>query len=248
VRGPAEASGNRITVFAASSLSRPLEAVIDAYGAQSPDIVRGVYAASGMLADQIATHAPADIYISAHPAWMDTLRRRGLVVESSVRPLVSNRLVLLGGARVKLPSNLRAALRQVRPRRIGIADPDRVGSGRYAMQALRKLGLADGLKNDLLIGPNEPAVIGMADQGEIPVAFGYETDTYGATALHVVAAIPDDLHDPILYSAAIVAGHGAEARGFFAYLTGPDALRVLTRMGFLPPPAAGPTAVSAPAP
>lgn len=244
---PAEALTNRVTVFAASSLARPLETVIEAYGARSPDIVRGVYAASGMLADQITANAPAAIYISAHPAWMTALRQHGLVTETSVRPLAGNRLALLGGVGVTLPDDLRAALKQVRPRRIGIADPDHVASGRYAMQALRKLGLADGLKDDLLIAANDPAAAGMVDQGEIPVAFGYATDARGAAATHVVTVVPDGLHDPILYSAAIVTGHEAEARGFFDYLTGPDALRILEQMGFLPPPAAQqPTAAATP--
>ena len=136
----------------------------------------------------------------------------------------------------------------MRARRIGIAEPESVASGRYAMQALRKLGLADKLKDDLLIAANDPAAVGMVDQGEIPVAFGYATDAFGPTTVHVVAVVPDDLHDPILYSAAIIAGHEAEAKGFFDYLTGPDALRILERMGFLPPPAAQPTAAAAPAP
>jgi molybdate transport system substrate-binding protein len=245
---PAEALTGRVTVLAASSMARPLEAVIEAYAARSPDIVRGIYAGSGTLADQIVTNAPADIYISAHPSWMTDLRRRGLVAEASVRPLAGNRLVLLGGTKVKLPNDLRAALKQVRPRRIGIADPDHVASGRYAMQALRKLGLTDAMKDDLLVAANDPAAIGMVDQGEIPVAFGYATDALGAAAVHVVTVVPDSLHDPILYSAAIVTGHEAEAKGFFDYLTGPDALRILEQLGFLPPPAAGPTAVAAPAP
>jgi molybdate transport system substrate-binding protein len=242
---PAEALTNRVTVFAASSLAQPLETVIEAYGARSPDIVRGVYAGSGMLADQIAANAPADIYISAHPSWMAFLRQRDLVAAASIRPLAGNRLVLLGGAGVNLPDDLRAALKQVRPRRIGIADPDQVASGRYAMQALQKLGLAGAIKSDLLVTANDPAAVGMVSQGQIPVAFGYVTDALGAAAVHVVTVVPDNLHDPILYSAAIVTGHEAEAKGFFDYLTGPDALRILEHLGFRSPPAIQPAAAAA---
>ncbi len=244
---PAEALTSRVTVFAASSLAQPLETVIEAYAARSPDIVRGIYAGSGTLADQIVADAPADIYISAHPSWMASLRQRGLVTEASIRPLAGNRLALLGGAGVKLPDDLRAALNQVRPRRIGIANPEQVASGRYAMQALQKLGLAGAMKDDLLVAANDPAAVGMVNQGEIPVAFGYTTDALGAAAVHVVTVVPDNLHDPILYSAAIVTGHEAEAKGFFDYLTGPDALRILEQLGFLPPPVQQPTVAAAPA-
>lgn len=246
--GPAAALGNRITVFAASSLTQPLGGVIEAYGARSPDTVRGIYGASGMLAQQIVNAAPVDIYVAADPAWMAFLRDRGLVVAATIRPLAGNRLVLLGGAGVALPHDLRRALTEVQPRRIGIADPETTGSGRYAMQALRSLKLDAVLKTDLLVALNDPAAVGMVERGELPVAFAYATDVARLPGGHVVATVPDGLHEPIVYSAALVAGGQAAARGFLDFLTGPEGQRILADAGFLPPPAVAPPSAAAPAP
>lgn len=242
---PAAALTRHVTVLAASSMARPMNDILAAYAMRSADKIRGIYGASGTLARQIETGAPADIYVAAQPAWMDYLRTRHRVRDDTVRVLAGNRLALIGGLGVKLPNDVRRALEQVRPRRIGMADPATVGSGHYAMQTLKALGLWDSIQPDLLLVENDPAVFGLVERGEIPVGFAYATDAFGLDRLHVVALVDETLHDRIVYSAAIVAGRESDpaVRDFFAFLTGQQAAEVLRNRGFLlSMPPAGTTA------
>ena len=55
----------------------------------------GIYAGSGTLARQIEQGAPADIYISANPQWMNWLEQRGRVVSETRVDLLGNTLVLI---------------------------------------------------------------------------------------------------------------------------------------------------------
>lgn len=239
---PVAALTRHVTVLAASSMARPMDDILAAYAMRSTDKIRGIYGASGTLARQIEAGAPADIYIAAQPEWMDYLRARHQVRDDTIRALAGNRLALIGGLGVKLPNDVRRALEQVRPRRIGMADPATVGSGHYAMQTLQALRLWDSIQPDLLLTENDPAVFGLVERGEIPVGFAYATDAYGLDRLHVVALVDDTLHDRIVYSAGIVTGSDVEpaVRDFFTYLTGPDAAQILRKRGFLQPaPSAG---------
>ncbi len=66
-----------VTVFAAASLKDALDAFAADWQAQTGHTVTISYAGSSALAAQIIAGAPADIFISAAPDWMDALRRKG---------------------------------------------------------------------------------------------------------------------------------------------------------------------------
>ena len=65
--------------------------------------MRGVFAGSSVLAKQIENGAPADIYFSANPAWMDYLAALGHIDTATRRDLLANRLVVIAPA--ESPSN-----------------------------------------------------------------------------------------------------------------------------------------------
>ena len=60
-----------VTIFAAASTAGAIEAVAKGFEVFNAGSVRAVFAASSILARQIAQGAPADIYLSANAAWMD---------------------------------------------------------------------------------------------------------------------------------------------------------------------------------
>jgi molybdate transport system substrate-binding protein len=149
--GAAHAGERTVLVFAAASLTDALDAALAAYRPADGIEIRVSYAASSTLARQIERGAPADIFLSAHPEWMDHLAARDLIDRSARQDLVANGLVLVGpdgGDETRLPATLdadyplRAALGDGR---LAMGDPDHVPAGLYAREALEALGHWDAL-------------------------------------------------------------------------------------------------------
>ena len=85
-----------VLAFAAASTTEALTEAAEHFASAGQGRVRGVFAGSSILAKQIENGAPADIYLSANPAWMDYLEARDLIEQSSRTDLLSNQLVVIG--------------------------------------------------------------------------------------------------------------------------------------------------------
>ncbi len=233
----AGARAERVTIFAAASLTDAMQAAADAYAADAGDTLRFSFAASSTLARQIAAGAPAQIFASASAAWMDHLVDRGSVLAGSrVRP-IGNRLVLVAPA---ADNRARAALtpaldlvEMLEGGRLAVGDPDHVPAGVYARKALESLGLWPPLEARLARADNVRAALALVARGAAPYGIVYATDLRVAPAVAEIATFPADSHPPISYPFAIVAGQdGPAVRRAFAYITGPAGQAVFARFGF----------------
>ena len=74
------ATARPLVVFAAASLTEALDELDGAFTAKTHIPVKTSYAASSVLAKQIEAGAPADVFFSADPEWMDYLQQRQLLV------------------------------------------------------------------------------------------------------------------------------------------------------------------------
>ena len=90
----ATARAEGVTVFAAASLKTALEEIASAYRAATGTPITLSFAGSAALARQIERGAPADLYISANPDWMDYLEGKGVVDSATKVSLLGNRLAL----------------------------------------------------------------------------------------------------------------------------------------------------------
>lgn len=72
-------AGTPFTVFAAASLKTALDDVTALWRNETGGEVVVSYAGSSALARQIEAGAPADVFISANPGWMDRLDDAGLL-------------------------------------------------------------------------------------------------------------------------------------------------------------------------
>src|SRR6056297_2051154 len=90
VLAPAIAKADEITVFAAASMTNAMAEVEETFeAATSHDVVVSL-AGSSALARQIQLGAPADIFISANPDWMDALEKDGLLEDGTRFNLLNN--------------------------------------------------------------------------------------------------------------------------------------------------------------
>src|SRR4029450_5424008 len=136
------AHAQNLTVFAAASLKNALDEIESQYQKRSGAQSVISYASSSALAKQIESGAPADIFISADPDWMDYVEKRGLVKGGSRANLLRQELGL------SAPSDSQATVtigrkfplaRLLGSGRLAMADPDSVPAGKYGKAALEFL-------------------------------------------------------------------------------------------------------------
>lgn len=189
------------------------------------------FGASGSLAKQIAMGAPADIFISANPEWMDYLVKKKCIPAGKVRILAYNSLVFVGkkGLAVKTLADV------VKLRRIAIGSPQSVPAGQYAKQALVKARLYRQLKGKLVMAEDVRQALIYADQGEVDGAFVYRTDALLARNSKILLEVPQRLYSEVTYPVGLTAdgAEKPEAVAFFAFLKTDAASRVLQKYGFV---------------
>lgn len=224
-----------VTIFAAASLQNALDEVAHAWEADGHERVRLSYAASSVIARQIEEGAPADIFVSADTDWMNEVARRGLIMAASRRNLLSNHLALIApaGSALRLRMVPHAPLAQsLHDGRLAIAGAD-VPAGRYARASLQALGLWPQVQDRLASGESVRATLAFVARGEAPLGIVYDTDARIEPKVRIVGLIPDRLHPPIVYPAALLKGASAAAAGFFVFLQGPRAAAIFRRYGFV---------------
>jgi len=224
-----------LLVFAAASLADVIDEIDRAFTAQTGTDARASYAASSVLAKQIESGAPADVFLAADREWMDYLDERGLLKRGSRRDLLGNTLVLVAAAdstlqlKVVRGFDLAGALGKGR---LAVADPDSVPAGMYAQAALTKLDVWDQVKGRLARADNVRTALEYVARGESPLGIVYGTDARAEKRVRVVGVFPDDTHPPITYPVALTASARPEAERYSEFLRSDAARQIFTRRGF----------------
>ncbi|PID36343.1 MAG: molybdate ABC transporter substrate-binding protein [Rhodobacterales bacterium] len=197
-------------VFAAASLQDVLE---DA----SVDLVP-VLAGSSVLARQILSGAPADLFISADPHWVRQVGGEPVIV-------ARNRLVLVGkeGAAPVDLEGLGAV-----SGRVAIGLSDAVPVGVYARAALEKAGLWQALRPRLVEAEHARAVLKLVTIGAVDYGIVYATDALATDRLGFIAPIT---HSPVSYAAVALSEPGEVVLDYFL---SPAGQAIFARHGFLP--------------
>jgi molybdate transport system substrate-binding protein len=194
------------------------------------------FGASSELARQIADGAPADVFVSASPEWVDFLRKAE-ALDGEAIVLARNQLVAIAAPGSALatqgahdPKALLARLGE--EDRVAIAD-EGVPAGEYARKALAKLGLLDAYRSRLVGQKDVRAVLRAVEQGELPAGFVYATDARLTAAPRLFAFDPA-AHPPIEYHAAALRGAASPgaARRFLVFLGSQEAREMLAAAGF----------------
>ena len=227
-----------VLVFAASSLTNVLDAM-------RPDLERAAgapvtlsYASSATLARQIESGAPADLFISADPEWMEYLAARKLVRAGDVVRVARNRLVLIAPASSRVALTITpgfALAHALGTGRLAVGDPASVPAGKYAKRALEARGVWAGVQDRLAPGENVRVALQFVARRECPLGIVYATDATAEPGVRVVDTFPDAVVRPaITYPAALTAARtNPAAVKVLLWLGSADAKRTLQRFGFL---------------
>jgi molybdate transport system substrate-binding protein len=227
----------QLLIFAAASLTEPLQALGQAYEKESGVKLSFNFGGSNLLARQIAEGAPADLFASADEAQMDRLEAQGLVDKATRRALLANLLaaVALKDSPLKLSSA--AGLADPRVTRIAIADPRAAPNGVYARQYFERIGLWEALVPKLIPGENVRGSLQAVESGNADLAIVYRSDARISAKVRVLFEVPRNEGPQILYPFAVLkeSRHAVAARRFLDYLSTAKALDVFLGYGFLKP-------------
>ncbi|HBZ17173.1 molybdate ABC transporter substrate-binding protein [Pantoea sp. NPDC088449] len=232
-------AAEKITVFAAASLTNALQEIATQYQKKTGVEVVSSFASSSVLARQIDQGAPADLFISADQQWMDDVVGKNSVVTRTRYTLLGNDLVLIApksdAAKTVTINNQTDWKSLLKGERLAVGDPDHVPAGIYAKEALQKLGAWDALSPQLAPANNVRAALALVERNETPYGIVYGSDAVASEKVQVVGRFPEDSHKPVEYPMAIVKDHqNATVEAFYNYLQGPDAAAVFKQYGFTP--------------
>jgi molybdate transport system substrate-binding protein len=234
---PADAEKPAITVFAAASLTNALQELGDVFMAQTSIPVKFSFAASSALARQIENGAPADIFFSADVEWMDYLQARKLIQTPSRHNVLGNRLVLVAPAdskiQLKIAPNFPLA-GALGGGRLATGDPAGVPVGRYAQEALTKLGVWPDIESRLVRADSVRSALAFVDRGEAPLGIIYETDALVDKKVRTVDVFPENSHLPITYPIALTTLARPDAVKLADYIRSPAGDAIFKKYGFTP--------------
>ncbi len=225
-------SRGEATVAVASNFLATARALARAFEAESGHRLKLVNGATGTLYAQIVNGAPYDIFLSADRERVDLLEGQGLLAEGGRRIYAFGRLVLYLREPARMGGGLAETLRDPGLRHIALADPRLAPYGRAAEEALRALGLEEGLRGKLVFGHNIAQAFAFVQSGNADaglIALSLARGDGGAWI-----EVPGDLHGPIRQDAALLK-RGADnpaARAFFAWLSSPAARGIIRAAGY----------------
>lgn len=232
----ATARAEDVVVFAASSLANALTEIEPGFEASTGHDLVVSLAGSSALARQIRQGAPADVFISANPGWMDALEAEGLVETGTRFDLLTNSLVLIAhdpdAEPVAVGPDMDLA-HVLGDGRLAMALVDAVPAGIYGKAALDNLGQWESVAPHVVQTSNVRAALALVALGEASHGIVYATDARAEDGVTVIGQFPPQSHPPIAYPAAGIAGRtGPAAVALLSYLRGPEARDAFEAAGF----------------
>ncbi len=233
----AQAQTKDLVIFAAASMKNALDEAtanwVKETGKPAPKIS---YAASNVLAKQIESGAPADLFVSADLDWMDYAASKNLIKPDTRVSLLGNKIVLVGAKDTTLKVELAPGVDlsgALGSSRLAMGNVDSVPAGKYGKAALEKLGGWDKVKDKIAQADNVRAALLLVSRGEAPLGIVYATDAAADPQVKVVATFPEGSHPPIVYPVAVTKDSAnPDAQAFLTYLRGPAAKPVFEKQGF----------------
>lgn len=229
-----------VTLFAAASLGRMVEALERAYGQGAGVAIESSTAASTALRVQIEQGAGADLFLSADTKNPDALRAEGLA-DGDVVAFARNGLTII--VPVGNPAAITSIADLGRPGVKVVAAGDAVPISGYAAMAVARWAATAGadpsfaaayLRNVVSREDNVAAVVAKIALGEGDAAIVYATDAAAASVEAI--ALPPAVDVVATYAGVVpsTAREPAAGRALVSWLVGADGQAFLAGFGFRP--------------
>ncbi len=243
IRRQAPASDQKLTVFAAASLTDAFNEIGEQFKRQHTGVTLEFnFAGSQQLRTQLEQGAVADVFASANTKEMNNAIQAELVVSGTQQTFVRNRLAVI------IPKDNPGGIKELKDLakpglKIVLADAS-VPVGGYALTSLDQMNAAFGatfsqtvLSNVVSYEDNVKQVVAKIQLGEGDAGIVYTSDvTPPAAAKLIKLAIPDQYNVLAAYPIAVLksAPQADLAAKFVDYVLSADGQAILKKWGFTP--------------
>ncbi|MEE2996822.1 MAG: molybdate ABC transporter substrate-binding protein [Pseudomonadota bacterium] len=235
---PTLSTAQPLTIYAATS-TLPLMAEIQSlWSNQGGSIkLRVVHGSSGALSRQITAGAPADVYISANPKWINRLIQNKIANPITRKTILKNRLVLIAPANAK-PLKTKSLLSEIpailaNRGHLVLGDPRHVPAGQYAQEVLDSLGISQHVKAMTVHTNNVRLALALVQRGEAALGIVYHTDARNDPSVKILQTFPTNLHSAIKYEAVSTRSGHPYTNTFLAMLASAAAKTIYRNAGFI---------------
>jgi len=227
-----------LNVSAAASLTDALQEVNALFLADNPDVtVSPNFASSGTLQAQIQNGGKVDVFLSAAPTQMDNLQQAGLILNSTRKDLLTNRVVLVVPLDSIIDIDSFTGLVSDKINTIAIGDPKFVPAGTYAREAFDELGITSQIQPKLVLCADVRQVLSYVESGNVEAGIVYATDANISDRVKIIAAAPENINARIVFPVAIIASSSQvdAATKYEDFLFSPRASDIFKKYGFATP-------------
>ncbi|SHH66627.1 molybdenum ABC transporter, molybdate-binding protein [Sporobacter termitidis DSM 10068] len=224
-----------LTINAAASLTDAMNEVAKLYNAEKPNTkLTFNYDASGTLRKQIEQGAPVDLFFSADTKNMDTLKNEGLAVNTTIKNLLGNDLVLVVPKNSTLKISTFADVATSAVKMIALGDTTSVPAGTYAKETFTYYNVWDEVQKKATFDNNVRTVLTHVASGNVDCGVVYRTDALTEPDVKIVCTAIDASHTPIVYPGAVVkaSAHQVAAADFMNFMSTSAAKAVFEKYGF----------------
>ncbi len=230
----ATTTGRSITVFAEPNLAIALTKIARIYAQKTHTVVSVNFNSAYELVNSIDSGEPADVFISAHPQSIESLRQKGLVDVYNIGFIARDKLILAALKSNTLASSnfpFEGALRFLDQSKSDlIIDNEGSSSGFFAKSLLNKLSLQNIRLYPKIIEDKTTIISSLksSDNGySLLLSSQYDEDN----DLQILA---EEKTGNIFYQALVIAGDNMDiAREFLKFLKKDEAKKILRENRFL---------------
>lgn len=230
---PALTAERGLTVAAASNVAKAAKEISDLFEAGRSVKVRVVSGPTGKLYAQIIHGAPFHVLLAADSDYPRMLENKGLARPGSRFTYATGVLALWIN---KDPGDKKMGITMLEDKeikRIAVANPSGAPYGKAAIEAFKKSGIHDAVKDKLVYGQSVQQAFYLARSGNADAALVCVSTLHGEKGgSHYIIDRP--LYSPIAQQAVALVDAPEEAKEFLDFLKGPEAGTVLRKYGYLP--------------
>jgi molybdate transport system substrate-binding protein len=224
-----------LNVSAGVGLIDVLTELNEIYMEENPEVkISANFAASGTLMEQIKNGAPTDVFISASRSHMDTLQESNIIIDSSRRNLLCNKLVLIVPSDSELALSSFQELTGDKVKSLAIGDPKFVPAGTYAQKVFDKFGISDQVQTKIVLCADVRQVLSYVESGNVDAGIVYLTDAMTSSDVKVAATGPDEVNNTIVFPVSIIntSKHVDIAGSYIDFLFSDTAKVIIEKYGF----------------
>lgn len=230
------AGENEIVVFAAASLTEPMNEIAELFMQENPGVrITFNFDSSGNLRTQIESGADSDIFVSAS---LREIEKLDGVDEKASKEILKNSLCLITSEkRDSSVESFEEFFEELKKGNLLLAiGNDDVPAGVLAKQVLRFGGIDSEdptISPYISYGSNVKELVSQVSENMVDFAFVYSTDAQSAN-VDIVANVSNSMCDtPVYYAVMTDSENKQSAVSFYNYLFGNKAKSVFIGMGFV---------------